>query len=203
MVVAGWECRGGALPINARWFAIRLTPVNSPWMYCRGEPYRVIAALELYATLFGVVAFMSSDDQWDGSAAITGSASTDNKGNAYAAAKLMTTKFPLNAMVMELSEQLEARRSWLKLDWVPRHQNEEADALTNGEYGGFRPELRIDLDPGKIKWIILTEILELGGGLLRELEAKKLLRKASRQAAKEAKKRRKLAGETLRERDPW
>ena len=104
---------------------------------------------------------------------------------------------------MELSEQLEARNSWLKIDWVPRHQNEEADALTNEQYGGFREDLRINLDPGGIKWIILTEILELGGGLLKELEAKKLLRKAGRHAAKEAKKRRKLAGETLKERDPW
>ena len=149
VVVAGWECRGGVLPGAARWFSIRLTPENSPWIYCRGEPYRVIAALELFATLFGVIAFMTEGEQGEGSAVITGSASTDNKGNAYAAAKLMTTKFPLNAMVMELSEQLEARGSWLKLDWGPRRQNEEADALTNEQFGGFREDLRIHLDPGK------------------------------------------------------
>ena len=92
--MAGWECRGGTPPINARWFAIRLTPANSAWVYCRGEPYRVIAALELYATLFGVIAFMSGDRQGDGSAVVTGSAVTDNKGNAYATARLMSTNIP-------------------------------------------------------------------------------------------------------------
>ena len=162
----------------------------------------MVAALELFATLFGVVAVISEGDQGDGSAVITGSASTDNKGNAYAAAKLMTTKFPLNAMVM-LSEQLEARGSWLKLVWALRRQNEEADALTNEQFGGFREDLRIPLDPQKAKWIVHTEILELGGGMLRELEEKKLQRKASRHAAKEAKKRRKAAKDSLKERDPW
>ena len=71
VVVAGWECRGGATTEKARWFSIRLDATNSPWIYCRGEPYRVVAAPELHATVFGVFAFMPPWDQNDGSAIIT------------------------------------------------------------------------------------------------------------------------------------
>ena len=53
VVVAGGIAGGGVSPGSARWFSVRLTPTNSPWIYCRGEPYRVIAALELFATLNG------------------------------------------------------------------------------------------------------------------------------------------------------
>ena len=59
------------------------------------------------------------------------------------------------------------------------------------------------LDPREVKWIVLTEILELGGGMLWGLREKKLQRKAGRHAAKEAKKRRRAAKDSLRERDPW
>ena len=203
VVVAGWECRGGITPDKARWFSIRLDATNSPWIYCRGEPYRVVAALELYATLFGVLAFMPPGDQNDGSAIITGGASSDNKGNAYAAAKLMSTKSPLSAVVMELSEQLEARGSWLKLAWAPRQQNEEADALSNQQFEGFDMDKRMHLDPAAVEWIILPKMLELGGGMIKELEERRRRKREERRSAKEAKKRRKLAKDTLKVRDPW
>ena len=104
-------------------------------------------------------------------------------------------------MVMELSEQLEARGSWLKLDWGPRRQNEEADALTNEQFGGFREDLRIHLDPPGSAVDSAHGDPRSGGGMLRELEEKKLQRKASRHAAKEAKKRRKAAKDSLKERE--
>ena len=106
-------------------------------------------------------------------------------------------------MVMEFSEQLEARLSWLKVAWVPRHQNEEADALTNGEYGGFREELRVHIDPKSVDWIILDKMLEYGGGLVKEIEEKRRKKKEEMRASKAAKKRRKAAGDSLRDRDPW
>ena len=64
----------------------------------------------------------------------------------------MSTKPPLSAVVMELSEQLEARGSWLKLAWVPRQQNEEADALSNEQFDGFDMDKRIHLSPKDVEW---------------------------------------------------
>ena len=65
--------------------------------------------MELYATLFGVMAFAPRGGSDEGVAVITGAASTDSKGNAYAAARLMSTRFPLNAMIMEFPEQFGGR----------------------------------------------------------------------------------------------
>ena len=133
-----------------------------------------------------------------------GSGVTDNIGDSYVVARLMTTKFPLAAVLMELVEQLAARESWLRLAWVPRQQNVEADALTNGCYDGFNPDLRIELDPKTIVWKVLDVMLEAGGGMVEELERLRLQKKALRQQVKAVKrKRRRLAEDGLRTRDPW
>ena len=55
--LGGWECRGGLPPSCARWFAVELTKQTAPWAYSRGEPFRSIAALELFATLLAVMVF--------------------------------------------------------------------------------------------------------------------------------------------------
>ena len=105
---------------------------------------------------------------------------------------------------MELVEQLAARDNWLRVAWVPRQQNAEADALTNGCFDGFDPKLRVELDIKQIKWKVMDLTLEAGGGMVQELERLGLGRKAVRHNMKEAKrKKRRLAGEGLRDRDPW
>ena len=91
----------------------------------------------------------------------------------------------------------------MKVCWVPRRQNEEADALTNDEFGGFDENKRVHLDPASVDWVVLPKMLEVGGGMVRELEEKKRRKKEERQASKAAKKRLQLAGEALRDRDPW
>ena len=86
----------------------------------------------------------------------------DNRGNAYVVSKLMSTKFPLCAILLELLEQLDARGSWFKLALAPRDQNQEADALTNGHYHDFSPGNRIALDPGAMEWKVLDSMLAAG-----------------------------------------
>ena len=105
---------------------------------------------------------------------------------------------------MELSEQLELRRSWLDLQWVPRQQNEEADALTNERFAAFDATRRIQVDIKALPWIVLTEMLEAGHGMVKELEQLRAERKAERAAGRERKKaRKKLAAEGLKATDPW
>ena len=118
---------------------------NAPWAFSKGKPYRTVAALELYATLVSLVVFSGNWPQ-SSTGQMTISASTDNAGNAQAMARLMSSKFPLVVVMAELAAQLRARGLRLDLAWVPRAQNEEADELTNREYGRFRMENRIPVE---------------------------------------------------------
>ena len=77
---------------------------------------RPIAAFELMATVACVVLFgpplinglTAPLGPRKGTLRLT-SAFTDNKGNAYTAARFHSTKFPLSCIAMELATQLEAR----------------------------------------------------------------------------------------------
>ena len=71
MAIGGWECRGGCPPGKARWFAVELTKANYPWMFHRGEPFRVIASLELLATLICILAFDVRGYTEDGTSSVT------------------------------------------------------------------------------------------------------------------------------------
>ena len=90
----------------------------------------MVASLELLAALVGLLVF---DVRPEG--AIAGftrtTAFTDNQGNGHLPGKCMTTKMPLGLILIELAAQLQHRPVELSLEWVPREQSEEADALTN------------------------------------------------------------------------
>ena len=64
---------------------------------------------------------------------------TDNRGNGALLNKLMSSKYPLSALLMEFGEQL--RRSGVRPEvrWAPREANREADRLANGDSSGFSP----------------------------------------------------------------
>ena len=53
-------CGGGEVPGDALWFSVRLNRQNAPWAYAKGEPFRTIAALELFASLLCWIAFAES-----------------------------------------------------------------------------------------------------------------------------------------------
>ena len=64
---------------------------------------------------------------------LTVGCATDNQGNAFLVDRLMTTKYPFGVILIELCHQLPLRQAVLRAQWVPRDQNEEADALTNSD----------------------------------------------------------------------
>ena len=76
------------------------------------------------------------------------SGTTDNLGNCYVLQRMMSCKFPLSIVVMELACQLERVGLELDLTWAPRNQNVEADALTNSEFQGFDEKKRIRKELG-------------------------------------------------------
>ena len=196
--IGGWECIRGTRPAEARWFAVDLTRTNAPWAFARGEPYRTIASLELFATLVCVTTF--------GGAWPSGSAGevrlqglTDNLGNTFAVTKLMSSKFPLVVILAELSAQLRARKMALSVGWTPRDQNEEADALTNGDYAQFGAANRVNVTIEEVQWLVLPKMMAVANDIFVEVQR----RKASRDHGPEKAPPAKRAKGGLRQRDPW
>ena len=83
---------------------------------------------------------------------------TDNEGNEAVLNRLTTSKIPLVVILTELAEQLKQGEFDMTLTWVPRGQNELADALTNGDFGNFRKENRMEVDVGSLSFKILDSL---------------------------------------------
>jgi hypothetical protein len=206
VVVGGWEVGHSGNTKEARWFSIQLDRRSAPWIYVKGEPYRIIATLELLATLLAVMIFGDSE-HWKcctagGTlplAAIGGT--TDSQVNAYVIDKFMTTKSPMCFVLMELSLQLRAKNLSLELAWVPRAQNVQADALTNFEYGDFDLGKQMHIDFSKLEFIILFEALEKAGTLDSEINLAKTSRAAKGTAC--MKEPMMAIDKKLRIREPW
>ena len=138
VVVGGWESFGGRATAEARWFSLKLTRKTAPWAYVKGEPFRVIASLELIATTIAVCIF-GPGSQWRdsvGEPVVQGF--TDSLVNTHVIDHYMSTAFPLSVVLMELAVQLGELGTTLQLGWTPREQNEEADALTNLDFTLFK-----------------------------------------------------------------
>ena len=83
----------------------------------------------------------------------------------------------------------------LSLEWVPRDQNEEADSLTNLDFGAFSEENRVQVDPCAANWLVLPEMLAAAEHLYAEA-------KAAKSAGSPAKRARTAPG-GLRQSAPW
>ena len=173
--VGGWECVGGRCAAEARWFSIDLDRKNAPWAFSRGEPYRTIASLEMFATLLCVVIFGEAWP-WGAAGGLALEGVTDNLGNTFALTRLMSSKFPLVVLLSELACQMRQRGMELALSWAPREQNEEADALTNEDFSAFDIKRRIEVSLPDIRWMVLGEMMsvsvDLYGEVRRQREAK-------------------------------
>ena len=68
---------------------------------------------------------------------------TDNQSTETLLKKFMTSKFPSTLILMELAEELTAKRCELKLQWLRRDGNQLADDLTNEKFDAFDMKFRI------------------------------------------------------------
>jgi hypothetical protein len=185
---------------NAKWFLLTLNKRNAPWAFAKGEPFRAISSLELLGSLLGVMLLLGGEggqDSPQGGTLSVGRLSvgglTDNAGNRFAVARLLSTKWPLVAFVAELSAQLEAQDLLFEMSWVPREQNTEADAITNGDVGWLNPSLKLATDMSKLPFIILNDLLVKGAVFYEGIEAVNTT--AAAVAPHDSR--------TLRVRDPW
>ena len=171
-VIGGWECRDGCPPGAARWFRVHLTRATAPWAFARGEPFRTVASLELFASLVSLMVF-GPDLSSDGRATMAMTGLTDNAGNQFALAKLMSSKFPLVVILTELAAQLRARRLELILDWIPRGQNEAADALTNDRLEAFDRTREVQVSVADLPFIVLPAMLQVADHLYASVRARR------------------------------
>ena len=173
VVLGGFKTRqDGRLDLTP-WFSETLDRKSTPWVYERGEPFRMIASLELLATLGCVRAFLP-DLRSGATSTLTLPGITDNKSNSQLMARMSTTKFPLMVVLMELVAILLAKGTRLNLAWVPRDQNTEADALTNYDFEGFSESNRIRLDFTEAnRGLVFGDLLDAGRTMFKDIEAQK------------------------------
>ena len=130
---------------------------SAPWAFRRGEPFRSIAALELFAALLCVLCFARA---WPGAATgiVKISGTIDNQGNSWILSRLMCTEFPLILILGVLATQLREGNLGLQLELEPREQNGEADALTNGGLNAFDSKRRIAVGSASLDFKILPDL---------------------------------------------
>ena len=206
VAIGGWRCTGkDKRTQDAPWFAVKLDRRNAAWAFARGEAFRTIASLELLGVLVSVMVLLPDlDPDTEAVGSVSLSCGTDNQGNTFLLDKLLTTKFPLGVVLMELSVQLAQKNATLRADWLPRLQNEEADALTNWDFRHFDEKKRIHVDLQKLPFQVLPDLFATGDSYIEELERLKSEQASKKAAAEQASavKRRKK-GPTLRETNPW
>ncbi|OLP78408.1 hypothetical protein AK812_SmicGene41416 [Symbiodinium microadriaticum] len=174
---AGRAWIGGFLELvdgcEGPWFSLEVLESWAPWAFAKGDPGKVIAVLELLATLVGVRLWVPDGDAKKTSrVAIRGY--TDNRSNESLLRKAMTTKFPSTLVLMELAEELSAKNCELQLQWIRRDLNQLADDLTNENFASFDPNFRIDLKGEALEWRVLGRLLRCTTSYFEELgEAKR------------------------------
>ena len=132
----------------------------APWLRDKGgNPKRVIAALEMLATLMALKLW--AGEQLDKGLQVRTVAFTDNRGNEFILKKGMSTKYPLTLLLIEICETLREKEMTASLHWVRRDENQLADDLTNEEFGKFDEEKRVRVTKQNCEWKVL-------GGLLKE-----------------------------------
>ena len=84
---------------------------------------------------------------------------TDNRGNGAVLNKLMSTRFPSSAVLMELASFMKHRGMRAIVEWAPRECNREADMLANcGTSTLFDPKRRIHVTAGTLVWNLLPQM---------------------------------------------
>lgn len=187
--IGGWESWDGTPPGQARWFSICLGRHNAPWIFSKGEPFKVIASLELLAVTVAVMIF-SKGARWKECAGrMVLPAYTDSLVNSYVLDKYMSTSFPLSVVLMELAVQLQDLQVDLDLQWVPRDQNSLADSLTNLDFESFDKDLRMDLELKDLEFKILPALMALASEIDEEIIQKKTSKEVARKTPVERKMR--------------
>ena len=149
--IGGWlpvlNTRGIPDPWLSPSFSVEITPEVLPWVYEKGgKPSLIISTLEALAVLVSLKMFYGEQLESGKKKVTMAPTWTDNRGSGSALNKLMTTKFPACAVLMELSAYMKRMSMKVVVEWTPRAGNREADHLANREHSRFSPQNRVNVD---------------------------------------------------------
>jgi hypothetical protein len=85
-------------------------------------------------------------------------AGVDNQAIHYLSRKQSSTKFPLAFVLMQTAVLQGNLNLRMDLQWRPRESNAEADSLTNQDFKGFDPTLRINADWKALHFTLLDKL---------------------------------------------
>ena len=208
VAIGGWLVGETGNPKVAPWFSLVLTRATAPWAFARGDPFRTIAALELLGTLVSLVVLVPVEKRkGDAAGLISLTCSTDNQGNSFLLDKMLTTRYPLGIVLMELAHQMKLRRMVLRARWLPRLQNQEADDLTNEEFRHFDPKRRIHVELKSLGLEVMDSLFSAGDEYMADLEnaraSEKRKEELRRQSGVQRAEKKAAKGAKLRDTDPW
>ena len=170
--IGGWlpvmNAEGKFEPWLSPWFSYELTRTDWTWIFERGDkPPLIMSTLEALAVLISLKLILwrrtqAGKDEGSRTKVQVVPTWTDNRENGSALNKLMSTKFPSSAVVMELSCYLKRMAAKAAVERAPRSTNYEADALANGITDSFDPSRRIVVDVNTPRWEILPKSSHYG-----------------------------------------
>ena len=128
------------------------------------RPSLIISTLEALALLVALKIKFAQEPDPNEMRVLVVPSITYNRGNGAVLNKLMSTRFPSSAVLMELASFMNHRGMRAIVEWAPRECNREADMLANGDTSLFDPERRIHVAAGTLVWNVLPEALKAERG---------------------------------------
>ena len=193
--------QGRAVPKRSAWFSLEVCHKDFPWVFVRGrKPSQIISTLEALAVLLSVKLFAAQQPEEQRKRVTILPTWTDNRGNGSVLNKLMTTRYPSSALVMELAAEMKKSSVKAQVEWTPREFSREADALANGYSSQFSPSLELRVEPHTLKWHVLDRALAMG------LEAEKAHDRVKGRGClpdRTQKQKRRKPEDRLKAKDPW
>jgi bisphosphoglycerate-independent phosphoglycerate mutase (AlkP superfamily) len=115
----------------------------------------------------------------------------------------MSSKFPLIVILTEVCAQLKRGNFEMDLKWIPRGQNELADALTNKDFKAFSRDKRMHVEVADLGFIILPQMIDVAEHLYEKVKIQKTEREMRRKEGRGEEKRKAKPSERLKAREPW
>ena len=105
--IGGWyparNSKGELDPWCSDWFSLEISKEDFPWIFEKGDkPSLVISSLEALAILISLKLRFGDAPDYDDTKVLIVPSITDNRGNGGGLNKLMTTRFPSSALLMEM-----------------------------------------------------------------------------------------------------
>ena len=115
-------------------FSLEVKKGHWPWVYAKGDkPALVTSTLEALAVLLALEMFFGGESKGHHTNVQIMPTWTDNRGNGSALNKMMSTRYPASAVVMEMSVFMKRHGLKALVVWTPGTGNREADELANGD----------------------------------------------------------------------